>query len=145
MATKKRTDRKARKSVSASKGAKVAAPAAAPVMSETAKALAAPKAKAESARDQKSKGRNSGKKDKKTADAPDAKRKMVRDSFSMPAQDYAMIALLKSRTLASGTVVKKSQLLRAGLAALVALTPAHLIDVISTMPELKTGRPGKKK
>ena len=144
MATKKRPARKAGKSVTESKRPKAAAPAIAPAVPEAGQALAGPRP--DSARDQKSRGKKPAKKNKKaSADTPDAKRKMVRDSFSMPAQDYALIALLKSRTLASGTVVKKSQLLRAGLAALAALTPAHLIDVISTMPELKTGRPGKKK
>lgn len=87
------------------------------------------------------------KKDKKVSDGdhPASKRKMVRDSFTMPAPDYALIGVLKSRTLALGAAIKKSELLRAGLVALAAMPPAQLIDLVSAMPEVKTGRPGKKK
>lgn len=73
------------------------------------------------------------------------KKKMVRDSFTMPAPDYALIGVLKARSLASGSAVKKSELLRAGLVALAAMSAGQLIDLISAMPQVKTGRPGKKK
>ena len=78
-------------------------------------------------------------------DTVTGKQKLVRDSFTMPAPDYALIGVLKARTLASGAAVKKSELLRAGLVALAAMPPGHLIDLISAMPPVKTGRPGKKK
>lgn len=74
-----------------------------------------------------------------------SKKKMVRDSFTMPAPDYALISVLKSRTLSSGTAVKKSELLRAGLVALAAMPAAQLIGLVASMPLVKTGRPGKKK
>ena len=91
--------------------------------------------------------KKSGRKDKKMieGDASAGKKKMVRDSFTMPDADYALISVLKARTLASGTSVKKSELLRAGLVALAAMPPANLIGLVSAMPAVKTGRPGKKK
>jgi hypothetical protein len=91
--------------------------------------------------------KKSGKKDKKMIEgnASAGKKKMVRDSFTMPDADYALIGVLKARTLASGTSVKKSELLRAGLVALAAMPPANLIGLVSAMPAVKTGRPGKKK
>ena len=93
------------------------------------------------------KEKKGGKKDKKMieSDASAGKKKMVRDSFTMPDADYALIDVLKARTLASGTSVKKSELLRAGLVALAAMPPANLIGLVSAMPAVKTGRPGKKK
>jgi len=93
------------------------------------------------------KEKKSKKKDKKMneSDNEAGKKSLVRDSFTMPAADYALIGVLKARTLASGTSVKKSELLRAGLVALAAMPSAQLIDLIAKMPEVKTGRPGKKK
>jgi hypothetical protein len=101
----------------------------------------------ESGKPKDAKEKKGGKKARKSneGDNPAGKKKMVRDSFTMPAPDYALIGVLKSRTLASGTAVKKSELLRAGLVALAAMPPAHLIDLIAAMPQIKTGRPGNKK
>ena len=92
-------------------------------------------------------GKDKRKKEKKVHDGDSGgkRKKMVRDSFTMPTADYALIGVLKSRTLAAGTAVKKSELLRGGLVALAAMSPAQLIDLISAMPAVKTGRPGKKK
>jgi hypothetical protein len=122
---------------------------------ETHAAIPAPPKAPEATKTQKSdlgmakagKGKKVKKKDKKMNDGNNAagKKKLVRDSFTMPAPDYALIGVLKSRTLASGTSVKKSELLRAGLVALAAMSPAQLIELVSAMPEVKTGRPGKKK
>lgn len=105
------------------------------------------KARSAKAKSVKEKKEKSAKKDRKmNATGNDtSKKKMVRDSFTMPAPDYALIGVLKARTLSSGTAVKKSELLRAGLIALAAMSPAHLIDLVSAMPTVKTGRPGKKK
>jgi len=152
-----------KKKAAAKAAAKVAAPApaapqaaaeiasaAAPGVSAPQKAPKAPKPdkppKPDSGKRKDSK-KKSGKKEKKMNDGDNAagNKKMVRDSFTMPAPDYALIAVLKERTLSSGTAVKKSELLRAGLVALAALSPAQLIDLVSSMPAIKTGRPGKKK
>lgn len=69
--------------------------------------------------------------------------KVVRDSFSMPQQDYALIAKLKERALAADMPVKKSALLRAGLQLLDKSSALQLKRVISGLTPIKTGRPKK--
>ncbi len=72
--------------------------------------------------------------------------KVIRDSFTMPAADYALIATLKKRCMAFGVAAKKSELLRAGLAAIQQFPDAQLAEAIRAVESLKTGRPpGKKK
>lgn len=68
------------------------------------------------------------------------KSKLVRDSYAMPETEYAAIAQLKKR-LAGG--VKKSELLRAGLALLAGLNDAELLAAMSRIERIKTGRPAK--
>lgn len=69
------------------------------------------------------------------------KPKLVRDSFTMPKLEYAEIDLLKSRALKLGQVSKKSELLRAGVKALVAMSDSAFLDALAAVPTLKTGRP----
>jgi hypothetical protein len=71
------------------------------------------------------------------------RQKMVRDSFTMPRGDYELIAQLKQRSLARQRVVKKSELLRAGLHALSALSDAQLLGRLDALAPIKTGRPKK--
>lgn len=75
--------------------------------------------------------------------AADKKVKLVRDSFSMPKNEYAAIDTLKARALGMQLVAKKSELLRAGLLALSAMDDASLRTMLSAVPTLKTGRPKK--
>lgn len=74
---------------------------------------------------------------------PAKKPKLVRDSFTFPAVDYAQIGALKQRALQAGHEVKKSELLRAGLAVLCALSDAELIKALQAIDRLKPGRPAK--
>jgi hypothetical protein len=69
------------------------------------------------------------------------KDKVVRDSFTMPKSDYAKIAELKQRCLEAGVSVKKSELLRAGLALLAAAPVKRLLAAVSELDTVKTGRP----
>ena len=79
-------------------------------------------------------------KDKKAA----TKRpKLVRDSFTFPATDYALIGTLKQRVLNAGREIKKSEVLRAGLAVLSALTDAALLKTLDGLARLETGRQSK--
>ena len=72
--------------------------------------------------------------------------KVVRDSFTMPLADYALIGELKRRCLAVGVAMKKSELLRAGLVVLNRLPDGQLLQVVGAVEAVKTGRPaGKKK
>lgn len=80
----------------------------------------------------------------KPADAPKVEKlkiKLVRDSFTMPAEDWALIAQLKERALVFKRPAKKSELLRAGLQALVALPDAQLKAALERLLPLKPGRP----
>lgn len=69
------------------------------------------------------------------------KHKLVRDSFTIPKDEYAAIEALKLRCAALAQPVKKSELLRAGLKALAAMTDASLRSAVQAVPSIKTGRP----
>ena len=71
------------------------------------------------------------------------KSKVVRDSFTMPQNDYDQIAKLKQVCQKAGLHVKKSELLRAGLQALSKMTVPQLERAIVQLAPIKTGRPKK--
>lgn len=83
------------------------------------------------------------KKAKKTNGKAEPKVKVVRDSFTMPQNDYAKIAELKQVCLKAGVHVKKSELLRVGLHALGKLSATQLKQAIAQMEQIKMGRPKK--
>ena len=62
--------------------------------------------------------------------------KVIRDSFTMPAVDHELIGILKTRCLGLGIAIKKSELLRAGLAALDRLPDESLAEVAAAVSEL---------
>jgi hypothetical protein len=70
--------------------------------------------------------------------------KMERDSFTMPKDEYAQIALLKARLNKMGQPAKKSELLRAGIKLLAAMSDNTLKMTLAKIPVIKTGRPNKK-
>jgi hypothetical protein len=62
----------------------------------------------------------------------------------MPKSEYAQFGVLKERLLKLGQPAKKSELLRAGIMQLTAMTDAALKAAITKVPTIKTGRPNKK-
>ena len=93
-------------------------------------------------------GKRSDENDAKRPDKDKSKKdgKVIRDSFTMPAGEYRSIGELKKRCLGLGIAVKKSELLRAGLAAIRALGDDRLVEAMTAVESVKTGRPpGKKK
>lgn len=72
------------------------------------------------------------------------KLKMERDSFTMPKVEYAQFSVLKERLIKLGQPAKKSELLRAGIMQLTAMTDAALKAAMTKVPTIKTGRPNKK-
>jgi Tfp pilus assembly protein FimV len=70
-----------------------------------------------------------------------ARATLVRDSFTMPEQEYAVLGAVKQACLKAGFEVKKSELLRIGVALLGQLDTASLRAVLASLPQLKTGRP----
>lgn len=81
------------------------------------------------------------------ADAPEAgrdkvrKAKLVRDSFTMPEQEYAVLGQVKKACIKAGFEIKKSELLRIGVALISQLDMATLQKVLDSLPQLTTGRP----
>lgn len=71
------------------------------------------------------------------------KPKLVRDSYAMPEGEYVQIAELKKRLAGAGVEVKKSELLRGGIAMLAALNDEALKVVMARVDRIKTGRPAK--
>lgn len=69
------------------------------------------------------------------------KPKLVRDSFTIPKNEFVAIDSLKTRAIALGTSVKKSELLRAGLMVLQGLGDTAYKAALTAVPTLKTGRP----
>lgn len=73
------------------------------------------------------------------------KEKLVRDSFTMPASEYALLAQLKKACLAAGLEIKKSELLRIGVAQLATLDARKLQAAQAALVPVKAGRPKKHK
>lgn len=69
------------------------------------------------------------------------KPKLVRDSFTMPKDEYVVIDALKLRAGKLGRSVKKSELLRAGIKVLAAQSDIQFQAALSEVPTIKTGRP----
>ena len=73
------------------------------------------------------------------------KQKLVRASFSLPADEHASLADLKMRAKKLGKAIKKSEILRAGITHLVAMADAALVSALAKVEQIKTGRPAKKR
>lgn len=69
--------------------------------------------------------------------------KVVRDSFTIPKNEFAQIAEMKKKAMGLGIDIKKSELIRAGLLLLTAMSDAAFKKALANVPTLKTGRPGK--
>jgi len=138
-AVKRRTNRPAKPA--ASKPASKRIPAAAkPATTAAKKAAARPKPAPAKETSQAAKPASAGKAGKP---AKAKKVKLVRDSFTMPETEYAVIALLKKRCLNAGVSAKKSEILRAAVAGLAKLSDAAAVAAIRRLEPIKTGRPAK--
>ncbi len=73
------------------------------------------------------------------------KPKMVRDSFTFPKAEYAVLDGLKMRAAKLGSPAKKTELLRAGIKVIAAMQDAAFVAALKAVPSLKTGRPAKAK
>ena len=73
------------------------------------------------------------------------KPKLVRDSFTIPKDEYVVIDSLKVRAGKLGQAVKKSELLRAGVKALAAMSDIQFKAALNNVPTIKTGRPKSSK
>ncbi|HEY8099932.1 MAG TPA: hypothetical protein VIF82_04210 [Burkholderiaceae bacterium] len=73
------------------------------------------------------------------------KPKLIRDSFTMPEAEYAALGEVKKLCLKAGIEVKKSELLRIGVAHIRQLSLLDLKKSIASLVPLKAGRPKKEK
>jgi hypothetical protein len=71
------------------------------------------------------------------------KPKLVRDSFTIPKDEYGTLAELKQRCAKLDHASKKSELLRAGIKALGGMSDKSLLAALKAIPSIKTGRPKK--
>jgi len=72
---------------------------------------------------------------------PHKREKLVRDSFTIPKGEYAVLESLKQRANGLTQPAKKSELLRAGIKALAAMDDAAFLAALQAVPAIKTGRP----
>ena len=79
-----------------------------------------------------------------TPAAPKSKNKLVRDSFTIPKSEYAVLGTLKQRANGLTHPAKNSELLRAGIKALASMRDTALLAALGGVPTIKTGRPAAK-
>jgi hypothetical protein len=83
----------------------------------------------------------------KAVKAPKAEKpkkpKLVRDSFTIPKNEFTVLEDLKLRAAKLGRPAKKSEVLRAGVMALAAMGDAAFLSSVGAVPAVKTGRPAK--
>ena len=127
--------KKATTSVTASTAPRVRAAARPPASRTSAK----PKAPSEAAAATSPEAASTG-----AGVAAKTRHKLVRDSFTIPKVEYMVFEGLKQRAARLARPTKKSELLRAGLTALDAMTDDAFLAALSKVPSLKTGRPKSK-
>ena len=79
------------------------------------------------------------------ADAKGGKQQLVRDSFTIPKNEYHAMDQLKKRAMGLEHEVRKGELLRAGIQALAAMNDKAFLAALKAVPTLKTGRPKQDK
>ncbi len=67
--------------------------------------------------------------------------KVIRDSFTIPGDEYELISRIKKRCMKAGISANKSEVLRAGLAALETMEDKDLANLFAKLQRVKTGRP----
>ncbi|MBE9082845.1 hypothetical protein IQ278_12045 [Tolypothrix sp. LEGE 11397] len=70
--------------------------------------------------------------------------KVIRDTFTMPIDDHALIATIQQRCLQSAVNANKSEIIRAGLQILSRMSSEQLVETINNLEKVKIGRPAAK-
>ena len=92
------------------------------------------------------KGRHEGRTEKQPS-KPEPRvmiEKVIRDGFSMPVSDQKLIQDIRTKSIKLGVETNKSEIVRAGLRALMDLPDAKLAGLLKSIPKIKTGRPVEK-
>lgn len=66
---------------------------------------------------------------------------IIRETFSLPPGESMDIDAARRRCAVAGVMLNRSEVIRAGIAALAKLDDATFLAVTSSVPKLKTGRP----
>ena len=72
---------------------------------------------------------------------PKPKQKLVRDTFTFPKTEYAVLRELKQRAAQLARPSKKSEILRAGLGVLNAMSDTAFVAAQAAVPSLKSKGP----
>lgn len=72
------------------------------------------------------------------------KERVIRDSFTLPSGDYDLIAAIRQRCLSSAVNITKSEVIRAGLHALIEMSEEDFLRLVGNLEKVKTGRPSEK-
>lgn len=67
--------------------------------------------------------------------------KVVRDTFTLPPAEYALLEQLRARALSLGQIANKSEFVRAGLRALMEMSESDFRQAIAQVEKIKLGRP----
>ena len=70
---------------------------------------------------------------------------LVRDSFTIPESEYAALAMVKKACLEAGFDIKKSELIRIGIALIGSMSTSKVKSAKKKLQTVKTGRPKKHK
>jgi len=65
---------------------------------------------------------------------------VIRDTFSMPQPDHAVIDTLRTRAAREGRITNKSEVVRAALRLMETLPAAELVAHLDTLQRVKPGR-----
>ena len=68
------------------------------------------------------------------------KSSVVRDTFSMPPDDYALIEEIRTAAAKEGRISTKSEVVRAGLQVLSLLKGHELVDALNRLEKIYPGR-----
>ena len=80
--------------------------------------------------------------EKKPKPKPKAVRpKIIRDSFTLPEDDYMLLGIIKQECMRSGIDTNKSEIVRAGLKILATMNRGELKEAFRRVEKIKAGRP----
>ncbi len=66
---------------------------------------------------------------------------VIRQTFSMTLADEALIDEIRINLCAIGVILNRSEVIRAGIAALRYLDADSVVEVLNDVPKIKAGRP----
>ncbi len=81
----------------------------------------------------------------KTKADKSANPQLVRDSFTIPESEYVVLAKVKKACIKEGFDIKKSELIRIGIALIADLSVSKVKSAKKKLQTVKTGRPRKDK